>query len=134
MFWDGWKKSKDKQLTHVESWVADLTRVKDDIFSGLQVKLPPLTLARRSLARTAAELEVSTEQQVVAFLLQSEGVVLDGGSIGGHQPLRRSNASDRLAIMFDNGEDKIALLKEGRRLGRDGVIHITDLSLNADVQ
>ncbi|KAL7381730.1 hypothetical protein ABVT39_010349 [Epinephelus coioides] len=130
---------KDKRFAYLECRVTDLeqyTRVNDVISTEFQVK--PRSYARAVTAgrgETTTELEVSTEQQVVAFL-QSKGIELDGNNIEACHPLPRRNASDRPSVImrFANRKHKIALLKEGRKLkGTDVYINEHLTKHNTDI-
>lgn len=132
---------KDKRIAELERRVDDLeqySRINDLIITGIPIK--PRSYARAVAADEGDELgerEVrSVEQQVAAFL-QSKGVELDRERIEACHPLPRRKNTDRPAaviLRFVNRKDKMALLKQGRKLKGTNVYineHLT--KKNADM-
>lgn len=131
---------KDRRLADLENRVAELeqyTRVNDVVVTGLRIK--PRSYARAVTTGNGGEPDDqdggSTEQQVAAFL-RSKDVDVDLNNIEACHLLPRRNDSNTQAVImrFVNRRDKVALLKQGRKLRGSNVYineHLT--KRNADI-
>lgn len=113
---------KDKKITDLEKRVEDLeqySRMNDVVITGLKIK--PRSYAKAVSGSAEAEpdeLEVSSTEQQVADFFDSKGITLDLDDIEACHPLPKRKDSDQpIVIMrFINRKNKIALLKQGRKL------------------
>ncbi|KAK7881533.1 hypothetical protein WMY93_029942 [Mugilogobius chulae] len=131
---------KDKKIAELERRVEDLeqySRINDVVVTGLKIK--PRSYAKAVAANNGGEPEeadmLSVEQQVAAFL-ESKGISLDLDYIEACHPLPRRKENDPPAVImrFTNRKNKIALLKQGRKLKGTNVFlndHLT--RRNADL-
>lgn len=131
---------KDKHISYLENRVAGLeqyTRINDVVITGLKIK--PWSYAR--VVKTdnggePGELKADSMEHQVADFLQSKGIKLDCNNIEACHPLPRRNTSDTLAVIlrFMNRKNKIALLKQHRKLkGTDVFMDEHQAKNNADI-
>lgn len=130
---------RDKKIAELEKKVEDLeqySRLNDVIVTGLKIK--PRSYAHAVAARNEedpGELEVSSaEQQVVAFLA-SKNIHLNVDTIEACHPLpMKRNIMPAVILRFANRKNKVALMKQGKKLKGTNVYlndHLT--KRNADI-
>lgn len=112
--------AKNKRIVDLEWRVNELeqySRMNDLVITGLPIK--PRSYARAVVGDNGDEPELESrlvEQQVESFL-QSKGVELNLDHIEACHPLPRKSSSKPVVIVrFINRKNKIALLKQGRKL------------------
>lgn len=111
---------KDRRIAGLEQRVDELeqyTRMNDVVITGLQIK--PHSYARAVAADSAepSEQEVRSVEQQATSYLQSKGIEMDLEHIEECHPLPMKNSERPIVIMrFVNRKNKMALLKQGRKL------------------
>lgn len=129
---------KDRRIMDLERRVDELeqyTRTNDVVISGIKIK--PRSYARAvagSVGEPSDEETRSVEQQVASFL-QSKGIEMDLEHVEACHPLpRRSDRPPAVIMRFVNRKNKVALLKQGRKLkGTDVFINEHLTRKNADI-
>ncbi|ROL03904.1 hypothetical protein DPX16_23339 [Anabarilius grahami] len=131
---------RDKKISELERKVEDLeqySRINDVIVTGLKIK--PRSYAHAVNAGSEDEprdLEVSSAEQQVAAFLASRDIHLDVGSIEACHPLprKKDNNTPAVILRFVNRKNKIAVMKQGKKLKGTNVYlndHLT--KRNADI-
>ncbi|XP_063347932.1 uncharacterized protein LOC134640219 [Pelmatolapia mariae] len=129
---------KDRRIMDLERRVDELeqyTRTNDVVTSGIKIK--PRSYVRAvagNVGEPSDEETRSVEQQVASFL-QSKGIEMDLEHIEARHPLpRRSDRPPAVIMRFVNRKNKVALLKQGRKLkGTDVFINEHLTRKNADI-
>lgn len=129
---------KDKKISMLEGRIADLeqySRMNDLIVSGLDTKPRSYSKAAAGEGEVTDADQESLEQQVIVFL-GSKGIILDKNDIQACHPLPRKDKNIKPAIIIRlvNRKQKIALLKQGRKLRGSNVYlneHLT--KKNSDI-
>ncbi|KAL4001585.1 KRAB domain-containing zinc finger protein [Sarotherodon galilaeus] len=129
---------KDRRIMDLERRVDELeqyTRTNDVVISGIKIK--PRLYARAvagNVGEPSDEETRSVEQQVASFL-QSKGIEMDLEHVEACHPLpRRSDRPPAVIMRFVNRKNKVALLKQGRKLkGTDVFINEHLTRKNADI-
>lgn len=129
---------KDRRIMDLERRVDELeqyTRTNDVVISGIKIK--PRSYARAvagNVGEPSDEETRSVEQQVASFL-QSKGIEMDLEHIEAcHSLPRRSDRLPAIIMRFVNRKNKVALLKQGRKLkGTDVFINEHLTRKNADI-
>ena len=112
---------KDEKIAVLESRVGELeqySRMNDLIISGLETRPRSYARAAATAIRDPTEADLdSIEQQVITFL-DNKGITVSSNDIEACHPLPRKNKSEKPAIIirFVNRKQKIALLRQGRKL------------------
>lgn len=130
---------RDRKIVELEKKVEDLeqySRLNDVIVTGLKIK--PRSYAHAVAAgkeEEPGELEVSSaEQQVVAFLA-SKDIHLNVDTIEACHPLpMKKNIMPAVILRFANRKNKVALMKQGKKLKGTNV-YLNDhlIKRNADI-
>lgn len=113
---------RDKKIAELERKVEDLkqySRINDVIVTGLKIKPRSYTHAVTVGSEDEpGDLEVSSAEQQVAAFLASRDIHLDVDSIEACHPLprKKDNNTPAVILRFVNRKNKIALMKQGKKL------------------
>ncbi|KAI9999416.1 hypothetical protein NQD34_018229 [Periophthalmus magnuspinnatus] len=111
---------KDRRILELEKRVDDLeqyTRVNDVVITGIKIKPRSYARAVATDGEEPSEQETHSAEQQVASYLHGRGIEMDLEDIEACHPLPTGNGRSPAVIMrFVNRKNKLALLKQGRKL------------------
>ncbi|KAL3983381.1 coronin-2 [Sarotherodon galilaeus] len=129
---------KDRRIMDLERRVDELeqyTRTNDVVISGIKIKPHSYARAVAGIVGEPSDEETRSVEQQVASFLQSKGIGMDLEHVEACHPLpRRSDRPSAVIMRFVNRKNKVALLKQGRKLkGTDVFINEHLTRKNADI-
>lgn len=129
---------KERRIVELESRVNELeqhSRMNDVVITGLMIKPRSYARAVVSDAGQPSESETQSVEQQVASFLRSKGIEMDLEHIEAcHQIPTRGSRKPMVIMRFVNRRNKVALLKQGRKL-KDTDVYMNDnlTKHNADI-